>query len=90
MPSCTEEQRRKAVENGRGVRRVGDARDAQAGIPRAHHHVVRVLVPGQHPRHQDSARAQALTVRLGRIDPDELDHLHLFLRHQDAFRQVFH
>lgn len=35
MPSCTDEQRRKAVENGRGVRRVGDARDAQAGIPHA-------------------------------------------------------
>lgn len=35
MPSYTDEQKRKAVENGRGVRRVGDARDAQAGIPRA-------------------------------------------------------
>lgn len=35
MPSCTEKQRRKAVENGRGVRRVGDARDAQAGISHA-------------------------------------------------------
>lgn len=27
------------------------------------------------------ARTQAVTVRLGRIDPDELDPLHLFLRH---------
>ena len=35
MPSCTEKQKRRAVENGRGVRRVGDARDAQAGIPHA-------------------------------------------------------
>lgn len=31
-------------------------------ILHVHHHVVRVLVPGQHPQHEDIARTQAVTV----------------------------
>lgn len=35
MPSCTDEQRRRAVDMIEECGRVGDARDAQAGIPHA-------------------------------------------------------